>query len=107
MDACELQCFSGETARVFENAIGKPFCAQFAHYMIFIEPLDDGVQFAYAALLFLQLAFCLLLLRPLYRRFVLHHPPHKLVLVLLDICHHPLEVLEYKLLQYHHPDIMG
>ena len=27
MEACELQCFSGETARVFENAIERLFYA--------------------------------------------------------------------------------
>ena len=87
--------------------LGKPFRAQLTHYMILVKPLNDGVQLAYAVLLLFQLAFGLLLLRPLHHRFVFHHLPHKFVLILLDICHYPLEILEYKLLQYHRPDAMG
>ena len=62
-----------------------------------IELLNDTVKLTDSPLLLFQLALGLLLLCPLYGGLVLHHAPHKLVLVLLGVGNNTLEILEYKL----------
>lgn len=58
--------------------------------MVLIKSLDDGIQFRDPPYLLFQLALCLLLFGHLCGQFVFHHPPHKFVLVVLDISHNPL-----------------